>query len=155
MRGGHLGKLLDQAEPGKRIAIKPLRIYAEFLPCLSFSRTFHFKASEASCTPCSVSNSLKGKQCFVEVLLQFWNLTEKLENEMGAKHKFHSSTPIQKGGLGTFSRKLCGHIGCTKKHRHRRNVMSYRFKSLFKLFSLFLLSSLLWFFSLLWLFSFL
>ena len=29
------------------------------------------------------------------------------------------------------------------KHRHRRNVMSYRFKSLLKLISLFLLSSLL------------
>ena len=27
--------------------------------------------------------------------------------------------------------------GTTVKHRHRRNVMSYRFKSLLKLFSLF------------------
>ena len=35
------------------------------------------------------------------------------------------------------------------KHRHRRNVMSYRFKSLFKLFSLFRLFSLLSLFSLL------
>ena len=31
----------------------------------------------------------------------------------------------------------------SEKHRHRRNVMSYRFKSLFKLFSLFWLLSLL------------
>ena len=44
-------------------------------------------------------------------------------------------------------------LGKQWKHRHRRNVMSYRFKSLFKLFSLFLLSSLLWLFSLLWQFS--
>ena len=39
------------------------------------------------------------------------------------------------------------------KHRHRRNVMSYRFKSLFKLFSLLWLFSLLYLFSLFWRFS--
>ena len=38
--------------------------------------------------------------------------------------------------------------GLTCKHRHRRNVMSYRFKSLLKLFSLFQLLSLLLYFRL-------
>ena len=44
-------------------------------------------------------------------------------------------------------------LGKQWKHRHRRNVMSYRFKSLFKLFSLVWLFLLfLWLFSLFWLF---
>ena len=54
---------------------------------------------------------------------------ENMEHHNFVSYVHRDCCVCQKKGLG-------GSIRDISKHRHRRNVMSYRFKSLFKLFSL-------------------
>ena len=92
---------------------------------------------------CAMGASMNGinhsiNQCPIAVAAQ------RLSKDTIILYVHHGVVPDTDVGLPatTFS-----HQNFVKaKHRHRRNVMSYRFKSLFKLFSLFLLSSLLWLF---------